>query len=260
MTTHPPLITRRRALQSAVACAAALWSAPLWAFGDKNKLVVPLLTHSSSVQGLRKGALRRLVLEVEKRTSVAVNPTAKDISLGDKKLFEHPLLVWAGKGAFSPLTTQEVDTLRKYLKAGGMLFVDSSEGVSNGPFLKSIQRELKRVYPKRALKDIPKGHVLYKSFYLIPTPVGRLATATSMQGIFEQDRLSVVVGTNDLLGALAKDNFGRWGFDVVPGGEGQREMAFRLGINVLMYALCINYKADQVHIPFILKRRKWKVE
>ena len=48
--------------------------------------------------------------------------------------------------------------------------------------------------------------------------------------------------------------------DVRPGGENQREMAFRLGINLVMYALCVNYKADQVHVPFILKRRKWKVD
>ena len=44
------------------------------------------------------------------------------------------------------------------------------------------------------------------------------------------------------------------------GGERQREMAFRLGINLAMYALCLDYKADQVHVPFILKKRRWKVE
>lgn len=260
MTPHRPILTRRHLIQSAVVGATALWMRPLWAFGDKNKLVVPLLQHSSGVTGLRKSALRRLVLEVEKRTSVAVNPTSKSIAISDKKLFEYPLVVWAGKGAFPPLKTKELDTLRKYLKAGGMLFVDSSEGISSGPFIKSVRREIKRLYPKRPLKVIPKSHVLYKSFYLIPQPVGRLATSASMQGIFEQDRLSVVVGTNDLLGALAKDNFGAWGFDVLPGGARQREMAFRLGINIIMYALCINYKADQVHIPFILKRRRWRVE
>jgi hypothetical protein len=25
-----------------------------------------------------------------------------------------------------------------------------------------------------------------------------------------------------------------------------------------MYALCLDYKADQVHVPFIMKRRRWK--
>ena len=43
-------------------------------------------------------------------------------------------------------------------------------------------------------------------------------------------------------------------FAMVPGGERQREMAFRFGINLAMYAMTGNYKADQVHLPAILER------
>ena len=35
---------------------------------------------------------------------------------------------------------------------------------------------------------------------------------------------------------------------------GQREMAYRVGINVVMYTLTGNYKADQVHVPSLLER------
>ncbi len=28
------------------------------------------------------------------------------------------------------------------------------------------------------------------------------------------------------------------------------------GVNLVMYALCLDYKEDQVHIPFILQRRR----
>ena len=34
----------------------------------------------------------------------------------------------------------------------------------------------------------------------------------------------------------------------------QREMACRFGVNLVMYALTGNYKADQVHVPAILER------
>ena len=61
---------------------------------------------------------------------------------------------------------------------------------------------------------------------------------------------------NDLGGAWARDAFGRWEYEVSPGGARQREMAFRLGINLVMYALCLDYKDDLVHTPFILKRRR----
>ena len=43
-------------------------------------------------------------------------------------------------------------------------------------------------------------------------------------------------------------------YPVVPGGEVQREMAFRVGVNIVMYALTGNYKADQVHVPALLER------
>ena len=47
---------------------------------------------------------------------------------------------------------------------------------------------------------------------------------------------------------------------MLPGGDTQRELAFRLGINLAMYALCLDYKTDQVHVPFILRRRQWQSE
>ncbi len=56
-------------------------------------------------------------------------------------------------------------------------------------------------------------------------------------------------------GAWSEDEFGKWEFGVIPGGEAQRERAFRLGINMILYALTGNYKKDQVHTPFIKRRQ-----
>ena len=42
---------------------------------------------------------------------------------------------------------------------------------------------------------------------------------------------------------------------MVPGGDLQRERAIRLAVNVAMYVLCSNYKDDQVHAPFLMRRR-----
>jgi len=66
----------------------------------------------------------------------------------------------------------------------------------------------------------------------------------------------VLLSVDDLGGAWARDSLGNWEHMVTPGGEPQRELAFRLGVNIVMYALCVDYKDDQVHVPFILKRRK----
>ena len=63
----------------------------------------------------------------------------------------------------------------------------------------------------------------------------------------------MVYSQNDLLGAWARDDLGMWEYEVEPR---QRENTFRFGVNLVMYAMCLDYKDDQVHLPFILKRRK----
>ena len=105
---------------------------------------------------------------------------------------------------------------------------------------------------------MPPDHVLTKSFYLISDFPGRYAgaplwietgTRRNADGV-----ATVIVGSNDWAAAWAVDESGRPLFPVVPGGERQREMAYRFGVNLAMYAMTGNYKADQVHIPFILER------
>ena len=65
---------------------------------------------------------------------------------------------------------------------------------------------------------------------------------------------SILVTSNDLAAAWALDERNRPLYPAVPGGEAQREMAFRAGVNIVMYALTGNYKADQVHVPALLER------
>ena len=76
-----------------------------------------------------------------------------------------------------------------------------------------------------------------------------------LEGVTVGDRVALLYSRHDLGGAWARDNLGTWEHSVVPGGEAQRERAIRLGVNVVMYALCLDYKDDQVHAPFIMRRR-----
>jgi hypothetical protein len=69
------------------------------------------------------------------------------------------------------------------------------------------------------------------------------------------DRIAVVYSRHDLGGAFQRDKLGAWSHAVVPGGAAQRELAIRLGVNLVLYALCTDYKDDQVHAPFIMRRR-----
>ncbi|MEE9238048.1 MAG: DUF4159 domain-containing protein, partial [Thermodesulfobacteriota bacterium] len=147
--------------------------------------------------------------------------------------------------------------LRKFLKLGGTVIIDDVSGSENSPFDSQIRKELVNIIPEVPLTPISQEHVAYKSFYLLNSVSGRKVIQPYLEGITfkDEDRTSVFYSRNDLGGAWSEDEFGKWEFETVPGGEAQRERAIRLGINIILYALTGNYKKDQVHSPFIKRRQ-----
>jgi len=115
-----------------------------------------------------------------------------------------------------------------------------------------------REVPIPPLLPVPQDHVLTKSFYLLSQFPGRVTGGTvwvEARGNRYNDGVSsVIIGSNDWAGAWAVEADGAASFPVVPGGERQREMAYRFGVNWVMYALTGNYKTDQVHVPAIMER------
>ena len=138
----------------------------------------------------------------------------------------------------------------------GSVLLDDASATRAGGFEHSARQIVSRIVPGAQLGRVPRDHVLYKSFYLLDGPSGRVAATPDLEGLELGGRLAVLYSGNDLVGALARDALGTWEFEVTPGGEMQREKSIRLGVNVAMYALCLDYKEDQVHIPFIMKRRR----
>jgi hypothetical protein len=98
--------------------------------------------------------------------------------------------------------------------------------------------------------------VVFKSFFMLEAAPGRLLVKPELQGCFIGKRAAVIYSQNDLAGAWSRGEGGDYEFEVSPGGESQRELAFRLGVNLCMYALCLDYKDDAVHLPAIMKKRR----
>lgn len=253
-------MNRRDALKALAVLLALAPQGESFAIGASSRFGFAKLEYQGGDWNPRDGALRTLLLEVEKRTSISVETSATSVRASSEDLFLSPILVWSGTTAFDPLSDADVDALALYLRAGGFLLIDSAEETANGAFDRSVRAELSRILPSKTLEPLPADHVLFRSFYMLDQPWGRNDVTNTLEGISQDDRLLVAYSQNDLQGAWARDHFGTYLYDVVPGGKEQRELSFRFGINCVMYALCVNYKADQVHIPFILKRRKWKVE
>lgn len=244
-----PALTRRGLLGAALASPFLLGAA-----GASDLRIAQLKTQGN--WNPRPDTLRRLLWEVMQRTSIEANLDPVPVSAAERTLFQLPFLYWAGTGGFAPLADDEVRQLRRYLTYGGTILADSADAEPGGPFDVSLRRELQRILPRQELVRLPNDHVVYKTFYLVDRQAGRVLRTSYLEGITLEKRLAVIYSQNDLGGAWARDAFGRWEHQVTPGGERQRELAFRLGVNIVMYALCLDYKEDLVHAPFIIKRRR----
>ena len=112
------------------------------------------------------------------------------------------------------------------------------------------------------LQPAPANHVLTKSYYLIRTFPGRLNGRLWIEsGALDRDSRrgdgvsGLFIGGSDWAGAWAIDQQHRQAAAHDGWRRPQaREMAYRFGINLVMYILTGNYKEDQVHIPDLLER------
>ena len=203
-----------------------------------------------------------------RRTSVeAAQPLGVDIERDELTFF--PLLYWAIDEQQPDLTTIARGKIDAYLRTGGTIIFDTRDqgtvtpsttfggSSSGGPGTQRL-RQLLQFLDLPPLTIVPENHVLTRAFYLMREFPGRWAGGRVWverhAGGVNDGVSPIIIGSNDWAAAWAIDEQGRPTAAVVPGGERQREMAFRFGVNLVMYALTGNYKADQVHIPAILER------
>jgi len=199
-------------------------------------------------------AAAELMREVLKRTSVEASLVRRDLELLDPKLFHYPFIWITGRDAFDPFSDEEVDVLRRFLRYGGFLCADDAGGYTGFGFDEAFRNLMERVFPDRPLERLSSDHALFRSYYLLPSVGGRRLVSPFLEGIVLGDFTPVVYCRNDLGGAWARDPMGNWSYPCVPGGEAQRLEAFKLGINLVTYALATDYKKDEIHEPFIRKR------
>jgi hypothetical protein len=231
-----------------------------------------VVTGDAQADQTSKAGLAGLCRVLGVRTAVEPGePMGVDI-VNDEIAF-YPVLYWPVLDNARPLPTPTLAKIDAYMKQGGMIVFDTRDYGTSGAAMSqlrgrnesALQRLLGALDIPR-LEPVPEDHVLTKSFYLMRTFPGRWdggqlwveAASESDDGTRKARRAdgvsSIIVTSNDLAAAWALDDTGRPLYPVVPGGENQREMAMRAGVNIVMHALTGNYKADQVHVPALLER------
>ncbi len=229
------------------------------AFALGNSLETRLayvITGDRRIDETTRAGLTGLNVILGRRTAVELGPPQGVDPARDELAF-FPLLYWPVMPD-SVLTTDAAKAnVNKYLRNGGTILFDTLS-VGGGGADASVLHRLARGLDIPPLVPVPPDHVLTRAFYLIKEFPGRWSGGTlwvERAGERVNDGVSpVIAGGNDWAAAWAMDDAQRPLYPVVPGGERQREMAFRFGVNLVMYTLTGNYKADQVHMPAIIKR------
>ncbi len=232
-----------------------------------------VLTGDQTVDEISRLGLDGLGRLLAVRTAVEPGrPMAVNILTDEIAFF--PVLYWPVLPDAKALPEAALAKIDAYMKQGGLIVFDTQDygrgtsagGSISGPGEAALQRILGKLDVPR-LVPVPENHVLTKAFYLLRNFPGRWdggqlwveAQDDTGQAHVRKARVSdgvtsIIVTPNDFAAAWALDESGRPLYPTVGGGEDQREMAFRTGINIVMHALTGNYKADQVHVPALLER------
>ena len=182
----------------------------------------------------------------------------------------YPLIYWPiGTDAATPPATVLV-ALNAYMDHGGVVLIDTRDGGSGAGMGTGGRDILRRLAGGTAnggdgvaleappLAPLTGAHVLARSFYLLSDFPGRYDGDTvwvARDTDRSNDSVSpLIVGGHDWAAAWAVDAGGQHPYATLPGGERQRTLAYRFGVNLVMYALTGNYKGDQVHVPALLQR------
>ncbi|WP_426443128.1 DUF4159 domain-containing protein [Bradyrhizobium genosp. P] len=235
-----------------------------------------VVTGNADVDSIVKAGLSGLTLFLAQRTALeAGDPVGVDPARDELAFF--PLIYWPiVPGAPKP-PQDAINKIDAYMKQGGTVLFDTRDaleaspgdnGAAQTPGMQTL-RELLATLDVPELEPVPRDHVLTKTFYLLHDFPGRFnAGQTWVEALPREDDEEtaqhparggdgvspLIITSNDLAGAWAIRPDGQPMLPLTPGEPRQREFAFRAGVNIVMYTLTGNYKADQVHAPALIER------
>jgi hypothetical protein len=235
-----------------------------------------VVTGNADVDSIVKAGLSGLTLFLAQRTALeAGDPVGVDPAHDELAFF--PLIYWPiVPGAPKP-PQDALNKIDAYMKQGGTVLFDTRDAIEAGPGDNGAAqtpgmqtlRDLLSSLDIPELEPVPREHVLTKTFYLLRDFPGRFTTGQTWVEALPRDDdedadkrparggdgvSPIIITSNDLAGAWAIRPDGQPMLPLTPGEPRQREYAFRAGVNIVMYTLTGNYKADQVHAPALIER------
>ncbi|RKZ21499.1 hypothetical protein DRQ18_04365, partial [bacterium] len=145
------------------------------------------------------------------------------------EIFSHPFVFVTGHGNIV-FSEEEIKNIRRYLENGGFIYVDDDYGMDE-----YIRREIMRIFPSRKLVEVPFDHPIYHIFYDFPQGLPKIHEhykgPPKGYGIFMDGRLALFYTYNTNISDGWADP------EVHRDPPLKRELAIKMGINILLYAL-----------------------
>ena len=221
-----------------------------------------VVTGQADVDQMSRAGLYGLTEILFRRTSIeASEPLGVNLEADDISLL--PFLYWPVTPQQPQLSNAALRRLDQFMKTGGLILFDTRDqamglsGTAASPNTEKLRQMLARL-DIPPLMPVPDDHVLTKAFYLLQDFPGRYSGGTLWvernPGGDKDGVTSIVIGSHDFAAAWAMDANGRPLAVTIPNFPRQREYSYRFGVNLLIYTLTGNYKADQVHVPALLER------
>jgi len=235
-----------------------------------------VVTGNADVDSIVQAGMAGLTLFLAQRTALETgDPVGVDPAHDELAFF--PLIYWpVVPGAAKP-PQDAINRIDAYMKQGGTVLFDTRDaieaapgdgGAAQTPAMLALRNILSSLEVPE-LEPVPREHVLTKTFYLLRDFPGRFVSGQTWvevlpRGEEEEDASRparggdgvspIIITSNDFAGAWAIRPDGQPMLPLTPGEPRQREFAFRSGVNVVMYTLTGNYKADLVHAPALIER------
>lgn len=176
-------------------------------------------------------SLPNWLAEFEVRTGIHTHDEEKVVSLTDENLRAYPFLYMTGHGTIK-LTPEELSALRAHLEAGGFLYADDNYG-----FDTSFREMVRELFPEERLTLVPSDHPIFKSFYDLPG----LPKIHKHDGKPPQAFAVTIDGRMVLFYSYESDiGDGLEDPNVHNDPPEKRELAIRMAVNILMYAITQN--------------------
>jgi Domain of unknown function (DUF4159)/Aerotolerance regulator N-terminal len=232
-----------------------------------------VVTGDASADETSRLGLAALTRVLGSRTSAELaDPVGLD-PVRDELAF-YPLIYWPIVAGLPQPKPEARAHIAAFMRNGGTMVFDTRDALTarpgGTPTTEALWlRALLEGVDVPELQPVPHDHVLTKTFYLLDRIVGRTAIGQTWIEALPppdpNDRVQrparagdsvspIVIASDDLAAAWAEDADRRPLYPLIPGGARQRELALRSGVNLVMYTLTGNYKADQVHAKDILER------